>query len=102
MFRGTVLSMARNVDIAGVSKPLAECTIADVEVMANGERPAAPGLGREPTPERMWATLVQEMRRVGAETVGDLGDTVVARWETGLGLHYGDATDVLRSLGKPE
>jgi hypothetical protein len=53
----TVLGVARKVNIAGVSKSLAECTIADVELMANGARPAAVGLGRELTQEAMWAHM---------------------------------------------
>jgi hypothetical protein len=94
--------MAHNANIAGVSKALAECTVADAELMANGELPAAPGLGRQPTTERMWASLAQAMRNADAATVGDLGDVAVGGWESALGLHYGSATDVLRSLGKPK
>jgi hypothetical protein len=96
------LGIARKANIAGVLKALAECTVTDAEVVANGELPSAPGLGRQPTAERMWASLAHEMRRAGAGTVGDLGDLAVGRWESALGLHYGGAEDVIRSLGRPK
>jgi hypothetical protein len=91
--------MAREVNINGVSKPLSECTIADVALMAHGARPAAPGLGREPTPDAIWALLHKTMRDAGAHAVGDLDGSDVSRWETALELHYGDMTDIFRSLG---
>jgi hypothetical protein len=93
------IGVVREVNINGVSKPLSECTIADVVLLAHGARPAAPGLGREPTPDAIWALLRETMRDAGAHTVGDLDDTDVSRWEMALGLHYGDMTDIFRSLG---
>src|SRR4051794_18773599 len=92
--------MARPVEVGGNQKQLRDCTVADVEELAGGAQPSSPIKARGVTQPGNYALLAQEMRREGAETVGDLGDDRVSKWETGLGLGYIGGADVLMQEAK--
>jgi hypothetical protein len=87
------------VRIADVEKPLADCTRADLDLMARGARPATPGSSRDITTESNYALLAQEMQRAGVARFGELGPDRVSKGEQLLGLHYAGASAILKSLG---
>lgn len=87
--------MAREVEIAGQGKALAECTLVEIEQLAAGAEPGIPGR-TDVTQESAYARLAEEMRAVHAETAADLGSEKVERWEVALGLGYIGGDDVFR------
>ena len=91
--------MARQVDISGTKKNLADCTAQDIRGLAQGAAPASPAADNV-TDEALYATLAEEMQKEGATVVSDLGDDRVTAWETTLGLHYSDTGAILKGLGK--
>ena len=81
----------------GSEKALADCTLADIETKAEGASPATT-IGNNVSTEAMYASLADKMRKAGAETVADLGNQEVKRWEQSLCLHYGSTKEALLRL----
>lgn len=78
--------MSREIEIQGTLKPLAACTLEDVETLSGGVAPGAVVTGYGGAPQATYARLAQEMRDLGASKVNGLGDAAVRRWESELGL----------------
>jgi hypothetical protein len=78
--------MSREIEIQGTLKPLAACTLEDVENLSGGVTPGVVVTGYGGAPQGTYARLAQEMRDLGASKVNRLGDAAVRRWESELGL----------------
>ena len=91
--------MANPLELGGVSKPLADYTLAEIETGAQGARPARPGDRRPMNKGSNLALLAETMRGAGAGTVADLGPDAVGRWEQMFGLQFASKAQIFKSLG---
>ena len=91
--------MGREVRIGTESKPLSDCTLSEIEILAGGATPASPA-GNNISDKAVYASLAEEMRQVGAPSVADLGEDAVGRWEVGLNLQYASADQIFKATSK--
>ena len=78
--------MPREIEIDGTSKPLADCTREDIDALSTGGGAGTVVTGYGGAAYGAYARLAQELRDMDANTVADLGDEAVRRWEAELGL----------------
>lgn len=77
----------------GQRKHLRDCTLAEIEALAGNAKPSSASHGV--TEAGNYRLLADELTTSGAETVSDLGEERVSRYEQLFKLHFASAADIL-------
>lgn len=77
----------------GQRKHLPDCTRAEIEALARNAKPSTASRGV--TKAGNYRLLADEMTASGAETVSDLGQEKLLRYEQLFKLHFASAADIL-------
>jgi hypothetical protein len=93
--------MGREVRTGTESKPLGDCTLIEIETLADGAAPASPARNNV-SDKATYASLAEAMRQEGAQSVADLGEDAVGRWEASLNLQYASADQIFKAISKDQ